>query len=65
MVLGQAEPRGRGLKRGPALCTRFSVFLFSFKIPEFIKVLKCVENRIKLEKYETNFYRIILSRYLQ
>jgi hypothetical protein len=51
---------GSWAEAGPTLCTRF-FFNFVYISGNSYKILKYVENIIKLEKYKINFYIILTS----
>jgi hypothetical protein len=65
MVVGQASsarPMGRSRPSTVWQCF-FLFFIFDYSSRNWYKFKKCVENAIRLKKYETNFYRIITSRF--
>jgi hypothetical protein len=55
----QAEAVGRSR---PATVRGFFIFVFFYISKNSYKLQKCIENIIKLKKYEVNFYRMLKTR---
>jgi hypothetical protein len=60
--LGRASSAWPWVEAGPALCCDDFPFFFFYDSRNSYKLLKYVENIIRLNKYEINFYRILVSR---
>jgi hypothetical protein len=52
-----AEALGR--EAGPTLCADFILFQIELNSQKLYKILKYIENRIKLGKYKINFFTIL------